>query len=127
LEQFDKRKQAECIEWRAVFAQFYERCKRNGAVKETHWSVMRKSLLGSLRAAPLAFFVPLAWLSAHTAIPGLAVFVYCNHRRHHPSHERYLKQENTHFAVIPDAPQLCELPAPEKRLLSKGEDENDPD
>jgi hypothetical protein len=54
------------------------------------------------------------------AIPGLAVFIYFNRRRHHPSHERYLAQENTHFAVIPDAPPTRELRAPQQRLLSKG-------
>jgi hypothetical protein len=122
LEQFDKRKQAECLEWRAIFAQFYERGQRNGACKETRWSVLRKSLLGGLCATPLAFVLPLAWLPALAAIPGLAVFVYFNHRRHHPSHERYLKQENTHFAVIPDAPQLRKLCPPQQRLLPKGDD-----
>jgi hypothetical protein len=123
LDQFDKRKQAQCLEWRAIFAQFYERGKRNGACKETRWAVLRKSLLGSLCAVPVAFFVPLAWLPALAAIPGLAVFVYFNHRRHHPSHERYLAQENTHFAVIPDAPQPHELRAPQQRLLTKGDKE----
>jgi hypothetical protein len=122
LKQFDKRKQAECLEWRAIFAQFYERGQRNGACKETRWSVLRKSLLGALCATPLAFFLPLISLPALVAIPGLAVFVYFNHRRHHPSHERYLVQENTHFAVNPDAPQPRELPAPKQRLLSKGDD-----
>ena len=121
LDEFDKRKQAECQEWRAIFTQFYERGQRNGASKETRWSVLRKSLLGGLCVAPLAFVLPLAWLPALMAIPGLGLFVYFNHRRHHPSHERYLKQENTHFAVIPDAPQPRELPAPQ-RLLSKGDD-----
>jgi hypothetical protein len=120
LDQFDKRKQAECLEWRAIFAQFYERGQRNGACKETRWSVLRKSLLGGLCAAPLAFVLPLVWLPALVAIPGLAVFVYFNHRRHHPSHERYLKQENTYFAVIPDAPQPRELYTPQQRLLPKG-------
>jgi hypothetical protein len=123
LDQFDKRKQAQCLEWRAIFAQFYERGKRNGACKETRWSVLRKSMLGGLCAAPLAFVLPLAWLPALAAILGLGVFVYFNHRRHHPSHERYLAQENTHFAVIPDAPQPRELRAPQQRLLTKGDKE----
>jgi hypothetical protein len=123
LEQFDKRKQAECLEWRAIFAQFYERGQRNGACKETRWSALRKSLLGGLCAVPLAFVLPLVWLPALAAITGLAVFVYFNHRRHHPSHERYLAQENTHFAVIPDAPQPRELRAPQQRLLTKGDKE----
>jgi len=114
-----------CLEWRAIFAQFYDRGRRNGAVRETQWSVLRKSFLGSLCALPLAFLVPLAWLPAMLAIPALALFVYFNHRRHHPSHERYLAQENTHFAVIPDAPQLREIPAPQQRLLTKGDNPND--
>jgi hypothetical protein len=125
LSEFDKRKQAQCLEWRAIFAQFYERGRRNGACKETLWSVLRKSLLGVLCTVPLAFVLPLAWLPALVAIPGLGFFVYFNHLRHHPSHERYLKQENTRFAVIPDAPQPRELHAPQQRLLTKGDKEND--
>jgi len=121
LDEFDRRKQAECLEWSAIFAQFYERGRVNGARQETRWSVLRKSLLGGLCAAPLGFLLPLAWLPALMAIPGLGLFVYFNHRRHHPSHERYLAQENTQFAVIPDAPQPRELPAPQPRLLSKGD------
>jgi hypothetical protein len=124
LDQFDKRKQAECLEWRAIFAQFYERGRRNGACKESLWSVRRKCLLGGLLASPLVFFLPLAWFPVHLiipAIPALAIFIYCNHRRHHPSHEGYLAQENTHFAVIPDAPQPRELRTPQQRLLSKGD------
>jgi hypothetical protein len=123
LDEFDKRKQAECQEWRAIFTQFYERGQRNGASKETRWSVLRKSLLGGLCVAPLAFGLPLAWLPALMAIPGLGLFVYFNHRRHHPSHERYLAQENTQFAVIPDAPQARELHLPQQRLLPKGDQE----
>jgi hypothetical protein len=126
LDEFDERKQAECLEWRAIFAQFYERGRRNGACKETRWSVLRKSLLGGLLASPLAFLIPLSWFPAQLAIPvipALAIFIYFNHRRHHPSHERYLEQENTHFAVIPDAPQQRELQAPQQRLLSKGDEQ----
>jgi hypothetical protein len=124
LDHFDKRKQAQCLEWRAIFAQFYERGQRNGACQETRWSVVRKSLLGGLCAAPLGFLIPVAWFPAQFAIPvipALALFIHFNRRRHHPSHERYLAQENTHFAVIPDAPQPRELPAPKQRLLSKGD------
>jgi hypothetical protein len=55
LENFEKRKQAQCLEWRAIFAQFYERGQRNGARRETLWSVLRKSLLGGLLTLPLAF------------------------------------------------------------------------
>ena len=82
LEEFDRRKQAECLEWSAIFAQFYERGRVNGARQETRWSVVRKSLLGGLCAAPLGFILPLAWLPALVAIPGLGLFVYFNHRRH---------------------------------------------
>jgi hypothetical protein len=124
LDHFDKQKQAQCLEWRAIFTQFYERGRRNGARQETRWSVLRKSLLGGLCAVPLTFLVPLAWFPAQVAIPvipGLALFVYFNHRRLHPGHEHYLAQENTHFAVIPDAPQPRELPASQPRLLSKGD------
>jgi hypothetical protein len=126
LDQFDKRKQAECLEWRAIFAQFYERGQRNGARQETRWSVLRKSLLGGLCASPLALLIPMAWFPAQLAIPiipALALFIHFNHRRRHPSHERYLKQENTHFAVTPDVPQPRELCAPQQRLLSKGDRE----
>lgn len=122
LDEFDKRKQAECLEWSAIFAQFYERGRVNGARQETRWSVVRKSLLGGLCVAPLGFLLPLAWLPALAAIPGLGLFVYFNHRRHHPSHERYLAQENTHFAVSPDAPQPRGLRAPQQHLLSKGDE-----
>jgi len=124
LDQLDKQKQAQCLEWRAIFDQFYERGERNGACRETRWAVLRKSLLGGLCAAPFSFLLPVAWLPAQLAIPvipGLALFIYFNHRRHHPSHERYLAQENTHFAVIPDASQPHELRAPQPRLLSKGD------
>jgi hypothetical protein len=126
LDQFDKRKQAQCLEWRAIFAQFYGRGQMNGARRETLWSVLRKSLLGGFCAAPLAFLIPVAWFPAQLAvpvIPGLALFIYFNYRRHHPSHERYLAQENTYFAVIPDAPQTRELRASEQRLLSKGDEQ----
>jgi len=125
LDQFDKRKQAQCLEWRAIFAQFYERGRRNGACKETRWSVLRKSLLGGLLASPLALLVPFAWFPAQLAIPvisGLATFIYFNHRRHHPSYDHYLAQEHTHFAVIPDAPPPRELRSPKQCLLSKGDD-----
>jgi hypothetical protein len=125
LDEFDKRKQAECLEWRAIFAQFYERGQRNGARKETFSSVVRKSVIGGLCASPLAFLLPFALLPELIGVPaivGMALFAYFSHRRHHPNHERYLAQENTHFTVIPDAPQPRELPAPQQRLLSKGDE-----
>jgi hypothetical protein len=124
LEHFDKRQEAVCREWRAVFHQFYARGREIGARKETLASVVRKSALGSALAAPLAFLVPFAFVPALIAIPvavGIGLFTYFNHRRHHPNHDRYLAQENTHFAVIPDAPPARELPAPQPRLLTKGD------
>jgi hypothetical protein len=124
LDQFDKRKLAECLEWRAIFAQFYERGKRNGAVRETRLSVIGKSLLAGLGVTPLALLIPFAWFPAQLGLPLsaiLATYIYFNHRRHHPSHERYLDRENTQFAVIPDAPQPRELHKPQQRLLSKGD------
>jgi hypothetical protein len=125
LDEFDKRKQAECQEWRAIFTQFYERGQRNGARKETFSSVVRKSAIGGVCASPLAFFLPFALVPGLIGIPaivGMALFVYFNHHRHHPSHNRYLKQENTIFAVIPDAPPPRELRQRQQRLLTKGKD-----
>jgi hypothetical protein len=126
LAEFDKRKQAECREWRAIFTQFYERGQRIGARKETLSSVLRKSVIGGVCASPLAFLLPFALVPELIGIPavvGTALFVYFNHRRHHPSHGRYLAQENTRFAMIPDAPQPRELRTPpEQRLLTKGDD-----
>jgi hypothetical protein len=126
LAEFDKRKQAECREWMAIFAQFYERGVLNGARKETFSSVVRKSVLcGGLCAIPIAFLTPFLLLPELIAIPvivGMAGFVYFNHHRHHPSHERYLKQELTKFALIPDAPPPREVRPPQQRLLTKGDD-----
>jgi len=125
LDEFDKRKQAECQEWRAIFNQFYERGLRNGARKETLASVVRKSAIGGVCASLLAFLLPVALFPELIGIPvvvGTALFVYFNHRRHHPNHERYLAQEATRFAVIPDAPPPRELPPPQQRLLTKGDD-----
>jgi hypothetical protein len=126
LDEFDKRKQAECQEWRAIFNQFYERGLRNGARKETLASVVRKSAIGAVCASPLAFLLPFALLPeliGISAVVGTALFVYFNHRRIHPDHERYLAQEATRFAVIPDAPQIRELGTPpQQRLLTNGDD-----
>jgi hypothetical protein len=125
LAEFDKRKQAEFQEWRAIFTQFYERGQRNGARKEPLSSVVRKSALGGVCASPLAFLLPFALfpeLIGIAVIVGMALFVYFNHRRHHPSHDRYLKQENTIFAVIPDEPPPRELRQRQQRLLTTGND-----
>lgn len=123
LAQFDERKQAECREWKAVFAEFYERGRLNGARQESRRAVIGKSLLGGLCAMPVAFLVSLVWfpsLLLGPAAAGLACFLYFNRRRFHPSQEGYLKAENTHFAVVPDAPEPHELRAHEQKLLPKG-------
>jgi hypothetical protein len=126
IEHFDQRQEAVCREWKAVFNQFYARGRQNGARKETLASVVRKSAFGGVLAAPLAFLLPFAFVPALLGIPvavGVGLFTYFNHRRHHPDHDRYLAQENTHFAVIPDAPRVREIQAPSPRLLSKGDSE----
>jgi hypothetical protein len=124
IDHFDQTKDAVCQEWKAIFNQFYARGRQNGARKETLASVVRKSAFGGALAAPLAFLVPFAFVAGLIAIPvtvGIGLFAYFNHRRHHPDHDRYLAQENTRFAVIPDAPQVQQLPAPAQRLLTKGD------
>ena len=126
LDHFDQTREATCREWKAVFNQFYARGRQNGARKETLASVIRKSAFGGAIAAPIAFLVPFSFVPAALAlsvIVGVGLFTYFNHRRHHPDHDRYLAQENTRFAVIPDAPRVQQLPAPAPRLLSKGDPE----
>lgn len=126
LVHFDQRKEAVCREWKAVFNQFYARGRQNGARKETLASVIRKSAIGGALAAPLAFLAPFAFVPSLIAFPvaaGVCLFTYFNHRRHHPDHDRYLAQENTHFALIPDAPRVKELHSPAPRLLTKGDPE----
>ncbi len=126
LDHFDQRKEAVCREWKAIFNQFYARGRQNGARRETLASVVRKSAVGGALAAPLAFLAPFAFVPALIAISsavGIGLFTYFNHRRHHPNHDRYLAQENTYFAVIPDAPRAQELHAPAPRLITKGDSE----
>jgi hypothetical protein len=126
LNNFDKRKEDECREWRAIFDQFYQRGQLTGSRKETLSSVLRKSGLGGLCAMPLALLLPFALVPELIGIPiivGTALFVYFNHRRQHPSHDRYLAHEDTKFAVIPDAPMKREIQVPVQRLLSKGDQE----
>lgn len=126
LEHFDKRQNAAAQEWKAVFNQFYARGREIGARKETLASVVRKSAAGGASAAvpavACAFFLPFAFVPALITAPiavGVGLFTYFNHRRHHPDHDRYLAQEATRFAVIPDAPRVRELPVPAPRLLTK--------
>ena len=125
LNHFDKQKEAVCREWLAIFDQFYKRGRQGtGARQETLASVMRKSAVGGLCAAPLALLLPFALFPELIGIPaivGTGLFTYFNHRRHHPSHDRYLAQEATRFAVIPDAPRQPAIQVPVQRLLSKGD------
>jgi hypothetical protein len=126
IEEFDKRKAEECREWKAVYACYYERGQRNGARQETKASVIRKTALGTLCALPVALLIPLAFFPAQLgvlAVAGLACFIYFNHRRQHPSPERFLQQENTRFAVVPDAPQPKAFATTNPYLLSKGDPE----
>jgi uncharacterized membrane protein YccC len=124
LQEFEKRQEARCDEWKAVFNQFYDRGQSHGSRKETLVSVVRKSALGAMCASPLAFVLPFAFvpeLVGATVIVGTALFVYFNHRRHHPSHERYLAQENTQFALIPDAPKNRDGRTPATRPAPTGD------
>ena len=126
LEQFDRRKEAECREWKEVFNHYYDRGRRNGARREPLWSVIWKSALGTVGGILVAIFLPLAWFPAQIlfpAIPGVGLFLYFNYRRLHPSHERYLARENTKFAVIPEARAAAALPAPPRGFLTKGEEQ----
>lgn len=111
--------------WNAILAQFYHRGLTNGARQETLVSVIRKSAFAGLCTAPvflLAAVVPVVTLAACPVVAGIGVFTWLNHRRVHPSHDRYLKQENTQFAV-PDRSFVQTLPPPSKRLLTKGDSE----
>ncbi len=126
LEQFDRRKEAECREWKEIFNHYYDRGQKNGARREPLWSVVWKSILGAVCGIVVAVFLPLAWFPALIllpAIPGVGLFLFFNHRRLHPTHERYLARENTKFAVIPEARTLDALPEPPRRFLTKGEEQ----
>jgi hypothetical protein len=112
-------------EWNAILAQFYHRGMTHGARQETLVSVIRKCAFASFCTAPvflLAAVVPVVTLAACPVIAGIGVFTWLNHRRVHPSHERYLKQENTQFAV-PDRSFVQTVPPPSNRRLTKGDSE----
>jgi hypothetical protein len=124
LERFDRRKEAECREWKEIFNHYYDRGLKNGARREPLWSVVWKSVLGVIGGTALAIFMPKAWFPAEFLFPGmsgLGLFLFFNYRRLHPSHERYLARENTKFAVIPESSHANQLPEPTLRLLSKGD------
>jgi hypothetical protein len=112
-------------EWRAILAQYYGRGSSHGARQETMASVIRKSAFAGLCATPvflLAAVVPVVALAACPVVVGIGVFIRLHHRRLHPSHERYLKQENTHWAVPDRSFVRIEPQAPSSKLLTKGED-----
>jgi hypothetical protein len=126
LEQFDRRKEAQCREWKEIFNHYYDRGRRNGARREPVWSVVWKSILGTMGGILVVVFLTLACLPAEIllpVIPGVGLFLFFNHRRLHPNHERYLARENTKFAVIPEARVAEALPEPPRRLLMKGEEQ----
>jgi hypothetical protein len=111
-------------QWQAVLAQYYHRGQSHGARQESMISVIRKSGLAGLSATPvflLLGLVPAAALVACPVVAGVGVFAWLSHRRIHPSHDRYLKQENTQFAV-PDRGFVQVRPQPSSRLLTKGEE-----
>lgn len=112
-------------QWQARLAQYYERGQAHGARQETLVSVIRKSVFAGLSATPLlllADVVPVEILVACPVIVGVGVFAWLSHRRIHPGHDCYLKQENTQFAV-PDRGFIQVRPRTQARLLSKGDPE----
>src|SRR6185437_4121795 len=48
LEQFDRRKEAECRQWKESFNHYYERGRLNGALREPLWSVIWKAMVGGI-------------------------------------------------------------------------------
>lgn len=126
LEKFDRRKEAECREWKEIFNHYYDRGRKNGVRREPLWSVIWKSALGTLGGVILAALVPhLGWIaeSLFLSVPGLGLFLFFNHRRLHPGEERYLAREATKFAVIPESLFRERVPAPRVHLLPKGDQE----
>lgn len=126
LAQFDRRKEAECREWKEIFNHYYDRGRKNGARREPLWSVIWKSALGTLGGVILAVLVPHLGFVAESllpSVPGLGLFLFFNHRRLHPGEERYLAQENTKFAVIPESLFRERVPTPKVHLLTKGDQE----
>lgn len=126
LTQFDRRKEAECRQWKETFNHYYDRGLKNGARREPLWSVIWKSALGVIGGALVAMFVPELGIIADCllpAIPGLGLFLFFNHHRLHPGEERFLKREVTTFAVIPERPRTGAVPQRPVHLLPKGDPE----
>lgn len=126
LAQFDRRKEAECRQWKEIFNHYYDRGQKNGARREPLWSVLWKSALGVIAGTLIAVFVPEFSIILDCllpVIPGVGLFLFFNHRRLHPGEERYLKRENTKFAVIPELSKGERVSSPQIRLLPKGDQE----
>lgn len=125
LAQFKRRKEAECREWKEIFNHYYDRGRKNGARRESLGSVVWKGALGVLGGVILAVLVPHLGLLCEgllPSVPGIGLFLFFNHRRLHPGEERYLKRENTKFAVIPKPLFQNRVPAPTVHLLPKGDE-----
>jgi len=111
-------------QWQAVLAQFYQRGQSHGARQESMISVIRKSGLACLSATPVFLLlgvVPAGVLAACPVVAGLGMFAWLSHRRIHPGHDRYLKLENTQYAV-PDRGFVQVRPQTSSRLLTKGKE-----
>lgn len=124
LAHLDRRKEAECRQWKEIFNHYYERGQKNGARREPLWSVLWKSTLGVIGGMLVAVFVPELGLIVDCllpVLPGVGLFLFFNHRRLHPGEERYLARENTKFAVIPESLSRERAPAPKIHLLTKGD------
>jgi len=123
LEQLERRREAECHEWKEIFNHYYDRGQKNGARREPFSSVVWKTVLGAIGGMIVALFLPTAWFPVQFLLPvivAVGFFMFFNHRRLHPSHERYLAHENTQFAVIPEARPVQGLPTAPRGFLTKG-------
>ena len=126
LAQFDRRREAECRQWKETFNHYYNRGQKNGARREPLWAVIWKSGLGVIAGTLIVVFLPefsVVLDCLLPVIPGVGLFLFFNHRRLHPSEERYLKRENTKFAVIPEGEKVQQVSSPQVRLLPKGDEE----
>jgi hypothetical protein len=111
-------------EWKAVAAQYYGRGASHGARQERLTAVSIKSLVIGLCIFGVLHVVPGVPLGSLLIVPLLAFgasFVFFNHRRVHPNHERYLRHENTQFAV-PDIEGEEIERGPAQSLLTKGDE-----
>jgi len=111
-------------EWKAVAAQYYGRGASHGARQESMTAVNIKSFVIALCMFGALHLVPGISLGSLLIVPFLALsagFVFFNHRRVHPNQERYLRRENTQFAV-PDIDGEQDGRESAVRLLAKGDE-----